>query len=43
MSGYEEFQMIMANINYQIQHNETKKKNVSDNDSLEYLKNLFGI
>ena len=40
MSGYEEFQMIMAEI-------EMKKKNINnpdkDKETLEYLKNLFGI
>ena len=39
MSGYEEFQMIMAEINM-------KKKGVNpdkDKETLEYLKNLFGI
>ena len=39
MTGYEEFQMIMAEIN--------RKKKISENggkeDPLEMLKNMFGI
>ena len=40
MTGYEEFQMIMTEINM-------KKKGINnldkDKETLEYLKNLFGI
>ena len=39
MDGYEEFQRIMAEIN----RKKNQSMNVSDNDMLEKLKNMFGM
>jgi hypothetical protein len=41
MTGYEEFQMIMADINYKIKNQ--GKKPTTDESTLEYLKSIFGI
>lgn len=41
MTGYEEFQMIMADINYKIKNQD--KKPPTDESTLEYLKSMFGI
>ena len=41
MTGYEEFQMIMADINYKIKNQ--SKRPPTDESTLEYLKSIFGI
>lgn len=41
MSGYEQFQIIMSELNYKVKHQD--KKPPEDNDTLKYLKDLFGI
>ena len=39
MTGYEEFQMIMAEIN----RKKNQSMNVSDDDMLQKLKDMFGM
>lgn len=39
MTGYEEFQMIMAEIN----RKKNQSKNISDDDMLQKLKDMFGM
>ena len=41
MTGYEEFQQIMAELNYKIRNPD--KKPLTDDSTLEYLKSIFGI
>ena len=40
MTGYEEFQRIMAEIN---KKKELEKLRNGDNSSLDFLKNMFGV
>lgn len=41
MSGYEQFQIIMTELNYKVKHPD--KKPLGDDDTLKYLKDLLGI
>lgn len=41
MTGYEEFQRIMAELNYKVKHKDSNK--ISDDDVLKSFKDIFGI